>query len=720
MAAFGVAGASAAPIPAPNPTAGEHAQTLDARSRVRLSGNSVVGSRLIARWGPRSTARWQTRTGRGPWRTLRTRRGATRILLVVPKRLQGRFVRGQARLDGRWVSSPPLRVGPRLRLDGLGQADHSLTLLSTKSGPVRWFTRAPGGKWQLLRTDTSRPVTTRRLALTDELVGHRLRARLRAFGKWWWSPARVVRLGDAPPTPQPPAEPQSQQPSQPQTSSQAQAPSAPVPTNTSLPMVTGIAGIGQLLTSTSGAWTNNPLELSYRWQRSTDGGASWVTIPGATTSQLTPLVASAEALVRSCVTAAGAAGAACSPPFGPLGRGPAVGSQDDRLPVRPLGELAARQDAQAAAGQTVARVDLFWGDIAPTEPNAPGHGPTDPNDPAYDWVRTDQILQKYADLGIMPIVSFYDVPDWLAPQGPPSGTPVNPHVPLAPGAWGPFTADVAAFVTALLTRYNGVGRPRIEYLEAWNEPNKIAFLRRDDLGTITKITPAEYAVLAEAVTDAAKAVDPNVFVLVGGLGSGGDARTFLQALIDHPTDIDADAFSQHLYPADEPLLDRGQDQISADCDNQIGVVPYPSWQSLYEITCRLDAWKPGLPIIVTEAGYSTQASSARPAGSEVTEAEQAQYLRDIFSVPQVVAGRVAGVIWFNFQGNNGGGAGWPAGLVAYAHDFDPADNIPSNWTTLSRTGPGGGAPIPGLLKPSYTAFVDVLSVRSGVPLPTAS
>lgn len=300
---------------------------------------------------------------------------------------------------------------------------------------------------------------------------------------------------------------------------------------------------------------------------------------------------------------------------------------------------------------------------------------------------------------------------------------MNPHVPLGPAGWSELTGAMQEFLTALLTRYDGgpSSPAKIEYLEIWNEPNKVAFLRRyDGSENGQKIAKEEYAAMAEAGIAAAKAVDPDIFVLVGGLGSGGDARTFLQALIDHPTDIDAQAFSQHLYPADEPLRDRGQDQISADCNNQIGVVPYPSWQSLYEITCRIDSWKPGLPIIITEAGYTTQASAARPPGSEVTEAEQAQYLRDIFRVPQVVTGRVAGVIWFNFQGNNGGGAGWPAGLVAYADDFSAADNNPANWPTLSRTGPGGVGTLPGLFKPSYTAFVDVLGARSGVPLPNSS
>jgi hypothetical protein len=352
---------------------------------------------------------------------------------------------------------------------------------------------------------------------------------------------------------------------------------------------------------------------------------------------------------------------------------PALGVQDDRLPVVPLVGAPERLDAVAATGVSFARVDLFWSDIAPTAPA----DPEDPDDPGYDWSRADSVLRGFVARGITPLVSFYSTPAWLAGEGPPAGTPVNPAIP-DPSA-------VADFATALVTRYSGrhvppgatAPLPRLRYLEIWNEPNKVAFLAPKTDGDGNPISLEAYVDMAEAAHAAVKAVDPDVFVLVGALGSGGDARDFLDRIISE--DLGADGVSQHLYPAADPLREFA------------GVIPYPSWQSLPEIVGKLDAWRPGIPLFITEAGYTTAETPFRPPGSSVSEAEQASRLRDIAEVPLVKSGRIGAVVWFNFQDN----PGWPAGLL---REGDPVSS-------------------PSLRKPSYSVFLDLAEIRGAVPPP---
>ena len=77
------------------------------------------------------------------------------------------------------------------------------------------------------------------------------------------------------------------------------------PSNTVLPAITGTAQVGQVLTSTTGAWTARPgATYTRQWK------AAGVNIGGATGTTYTPLVGDVGKVITVTVTATNTQGAA--------------------------------------------------------------------------------------------------------------------------------------------------------------------------------------------------------------------------------------------------------------------------------------------------------------------------------------------------------------------------------------------------------------------------
>jgi hypothetical protein len=335
----------------------------------------------------------------------------------------------------------------------------------------------------------------------------------------------------------------------------------------------------------------------------------------------------------------------------PIGAVAAV--QDDHLPVDPIEKIPERIQMVADTGVTTTRVDLFWGKIARTRPS----DPRDPADPAYDFARADLIIQGLAKRGITPIVSVYDTPAWS------SGGQTEPPGPLPEGAFNrlaPDPDDFGDFMAALATRYSGEfpspggdRLPEVGFFEVWNEPNLSGFLipqGQDPEAPVEELTDLRldtYAAMDEAAFEAIKGANPDARVIAGVGGprsstspTGVGAVEWIQGLAARG--IPLDAYSQHVYPAQPPLT-------------ETEVVP--SWSTIGRILTELDAFRPGLDLYITEAGYTTASTPYRDI--KVTEDEQAEYLEDIYSLPQLRSERIKAVVWFNLQDN----ANWPAGLL---------------------------------------------------------
>ncbi|MFN8122256.1 MAG: cellulase family glycosylhydrolase [Thermoleophilia bacterium] len=319
---------------------------------------------------------------------------------------------------------------------------------------------------------------------------------------------------------------------------------------------------------------------------------------------------------------------------------PALAVQDDRL-VNANADPAERTAMVAETGAKVTRVDLFWKDVAPTRPA----DPADPADPAYDWSRMDAILGGFAAKGITPIVDVFNAPAWATGGTTTVGalTPYN-SIPPDPQAF-------ADFMRAASTRYSGTYSaggatlPRVVHWELWNEPNLKLFMY--PRGGVQRWIDT-YAAMVKAAYPAVKAGGgPATVVLVGAAGprsrtgpNAVGARDWLVGL--RRRKVPLDLYSQHIYPAAAPRE----------------VTPaVPAWGTLDVLLDELDAWRPGLGIAITEAGYTTAETPYRK--TFVSEEEQAANLRDLVRMPAVRDPRVRVVVWFNLQDN----PNWPAGLL---------------------------------------------------------
>ncbi len=188
--------------------------------------------------------------------------------------------------------------------------------------------------------------------------------------------------------------------------------------NTLLPQVSGIAHVGQVLTTATGAWNDTidlvpgTLSWTFQWQRSTDGGVTFVDIPGATSATYLLTIADNLQLVRSKVTCTDSgeglplrqSTSAVSPPVAVLNVSPVISEG-------PVTSVACDEDENPAPfGLTLHAVDADGIDtLAWHITSAPAHGTlsfaANPSGlaispvyhPAPDWNGTDSFVLRVDD-----------------------------------------------------------------------------------------------------------------------------------------------------------------------------------------------------------------------------------------------------------------------------------------------------------------------------------
>lgn len=394
-------------------------------------------------------------------------------------------------------------------------------------------------------------------------------------------------------------------------------------------------------------------------------------------------IRNAIALTGAALAIALAAGASPAVSLAPLG------VQDDRLNSRGE-ELVDRLDLLKASRAKVTRHDVLWANVAPTRPK----DPTDPRDPAYRFERLDAVVRGLDERGIVPILVVYNTPTWAADQLGRRAGGSNPD------ARAPDPGHFAAFMRAVAARYNGnfvVRRgddplPEVRHWELWNEPNLGAFLspqyvsgRPTGLRHYIRMVSRAYPAIRRVNRDA---------VIIAGVGgprssttsTGTGALAWARGLAH--SNARFDAYSQHVYPSQPPRA-----------TTRANLNAFPTWATLPRLFDTLDEVprRRGMPVYVTEAGYTTARTPYRAVS--FTPTEQARYLRQMANMPVARSPRLKAIIWFNLQDN----PSWPSGLLTSREGVRIGVTRSTERGVVAASG-----------KPSWNAFRRIAGAR---PLP---
>jgi hypothetical protein len=179
-----------------------------------------------------------------------------------------------------------------------------------------------------------------------------------------------------------------------------------------------------------------------------------------------------------------------------------------------------------------ARINVYWsvvtGDSEPANPR-------DPADPAYDWTEIDNAVTSAAAHDQEVILLTLNAPTWAQGANRPTDGSIRS------GTWKPDPAKLEDFAVALATRYSGTYAdpddpdcglpicpvagpvlPRVDYYEAWNEPNLDNYL--EPLWNGKKpVAPDLYRPMLNAVYDGVKSVNPQSKVITGGTSPFGSS-----------------------------------------------------------------------------------------------------------------------------------------------------------------------------------------------------
>lgn len=281
------------------------------------------------------------------------------------------------------------------------------------------------------------------------------------------------------------------------------------------------------------------------------------------------------------------AAAQASPAVVPSNSGPGVLSMAigiDALRWQDQPSLEAEFADLSALGVRWLRTDLNWALVQPTPRNA------------YDWRGFDRIvdLAKRYNLHLLPVLG--SVPAWAIRPA------ETGEVPFDVDAFGRFSA-------AAVARYQGRG---IDAWEIWNEPNMTGSWP----GTPDA---AAFATVLKAASAAIKSVDPEAYVISGGLAPAPD--TGPEGAVTH---VAAVFYLDGLYGAG-----------AGNAVDAIGFHPY-SWPLPPTKAVSWNGWQMMIgpiravmeshgdqakPIWLTEYGAPTQ-------GAGITEADQVDTLRE--------------------------------------------------------------------------------------------
>ena len=333
-----------------------------------------------------------------------------------------------------------------------------------------------------------------------------------------------------------------------------------------------------------------------------------------------------------------------------MASGAVFGLQDDQLTSGPLTEIDERLPLLQQTKTKFTRLDVLWGQVAPTPPTRPRN----PNDPAYDWSRLDRIICGFDRLKVGAMIAAYSAPDWATVnlKGPPEGTEVNPNYPRLNA--------YRDFMFAISRRYSGnfrpltkdetctkVKLPRVRHWEIWQEPHLEKTLKPQYRGRkraafpfYVKMTRKAYP----AIRSGNGFKNRRRAVVIGGVGAprstnnrrGNSALVWMRLLLRSKARFDM--YSQHIYAGLPPKR---------------RTKAFPTWSTLPQMIKEIDKVKKrrGMKLIISEAGYTTGRGARTGKRAVVNKRQQALYLRQIATLKGVRSKRVPLVVWFNMSDN---------------------------------------------------------------------
>jgi hypothetical protein len=172
-------------------------------------------------------------------------------------------------------------------------------------------------------------------------------------------------------------------------------------------------------------------------------------------------------------------------------------------------------------GAAVVRVNVLWAGIAPKSPPS-GFEPSNPASPGYRWTDLDEVVRDAAADGLTVLFTVYQAPVWAEREEMPKEA--------MPGSWEPSRVAYGEFAQALAKRYSGkfpdpadpISRlPRVDYYEAWNEPNLEEYLAPQWKGGENR-APNLYRGLLNSFYAGIKKGSAHAEVLAGSLAPFGD------------------------------------------------------------------------------------------------------------------------------------------------------------------------------------------------------
>jgi len=165
---------------------------------------------------------------------------------------------------------------------------------------------------------------------------------------------------------------------------------------------------------------------------------------------------------------------------------------------------AIQLDRIRAAGAKIARIYVYWRNVAPAQPALP----RDPADAAYNWANIDKMVTDISAHGLQAMVTFLGAPAWAEGSG--RGTYLQ-------GTYKPSPTALADFAYATALRYGGSysGLPRVRYWEVWNEPNLNQYLSPQTVNGRKPFAANWYRTMLNAEADQLHAVHSDNVVIAG-------------------------------------------------------------------------------------------------------------------------------------------------------------------------------------------------------------